>query len=362
MSRRWRLLPDNKELSWTPYAWLTYLPTFLMEPIARTRAGEYTALHWTLTVLGLIAFLISYFYGYWARGNRVTAVAAFQTLLGIAFAPINVGSFVFFIYAGSFAAQLDNERRALQHIFAITLLAAATALWIEAPPFFWLGGVLITLIISAVNWHYARYSRTQRRLRRAEDEIHHLAAVAERERIARDLHDVLGHTLSLIVLKSELASRLAERDPQRAAREIADVEAVARKALQDVRETIRGFRPTLADEVVRAQSLLQAAGISSAVERSELSIDKGREETLAFALREGATNVARHSRATQCRIVVAQNNGTATLAIEDNGKAQQIVEGSGMRGMRERVEAYGGDVSYELNDGFKLRVTVPVPK
>ena len=88
----------------------------------------------------------------------------------------------------------------------------------------------------------------------------------------------------------------------------------------------------------------------------------GRYVRLALALREGATNVARHSHATHCRIVVAQNNGAATLAIEDNGKAQQIVEGSGMRGMRERVEAYGGEVSYESRNGFTLRVTVPVPK
>ena len=360
MSRRWLFLPDRKELGWTPYVYLMYLPTFLLDPLGRTQAGTYSAVHWVLTIAGLLLFLVSYFYGFWVSGRKLIAVAAFQTLLGIVFAPINIGSFVFFIYAGSFAAQFEHDKVAMRYVVAITVLAAATALWIDAPPFFWIGGVLITPVIGAVNWHFARFSRTQRKLRRAEEEIHQLAAVAERERIARDLHDVLGHTLSLIVLKSELASKLTARDPQRAAQEIADVEAVARKALQDVRETIRGFRPTLADEVARAELLLRAAGISSTVEQSELNIDKGREETLAFALREAATNVARHSRATQCRIVVAQKNGTAVLAVEDNGKASQIVEGSGMRGMRERAEAFGGSVSYELQNGLKLRVAVPV--
>ena len=360
MSRRLRLLPDNKALGWTPYAWLIYLPTFLMDPWAELSANAFTVGEALATTAAMVAFLVSYFYGFWVKGDKLLAVAAFQTLLAIIFAPTNVGSFVFFIYAGSFAAQYDPDRRAIQYVLVITLLSAATAVWIDAPPFFWIGGVFITLMVGAVNWHYARFSRTQKRLRRAEEEVEHLAAVAERERIARDLHDVLGHTLSLIVLKSELAARVAERDPQRAAREIAEVEGVARKALQDVRETIRGFRPSLGDEVVRAKTLLQAAGITADVEPPDLTIDKVREETLAFVLREAATNVARHSRATQCRIRFVQNNGTAMLVVEDNGSSGNVIEGNGIRGMRDRVEVFGGDVQYKVESGFKLRVTIPV--
>src|SRR5688572_4196139 len=189
MTRRWLFLPDRKELGWTPYVWLMYLPTFLMDPVARTQAGTYTAVHWVLTIAGLLLFLASYFYGFWVSGRKLIAVAVFQTLLGIAFAPINIGSFVFFIYAGSFAAQVERDKSALRYVVAITVLAAATALWIDAPPFFWIGGVLITLVVGAVNWHFARFGRTQRQLRRAQEEVQHLAAVAERERIARDLHD-----------------------------------------------------------------------------------------------------------------------------------------------------------------------------
>jgi two-component system sensor histidine kinase DesK len=355
-----RILPENKALGWTPYAWLIYLPTFLIDPISEMRAEPGHTVELIVTVIATIAFLISYFYGFWVRGNKLAAVVAFQTALAVAFAPFNVGSFVFFIYAGSFAAQL-HDRPALLYVIGIAALAALTALWVEPPPFFWLGGVVITLLVGAVNYHFARFGRTQQQLKLAEKEVQHLAAVAERERIARDLHDVLGHTLSLIVLKSELAAKLATRDPQRAAQEIGDVESVARKALQEVRETIRGIRPSLREELERAQSLLKAAGVLSEVEQGALSIDKAREETLAFLVREAATNVARHAQASYCRICVAQRNGTASLIVQDDGAVQSVVEGSGMRGMRERVEALGGVMRYTVSKGMTLHIDLPTP-
>jgi two-component system sensor histidine kinase DesK len=356
MSQRWRLLPHNSAIGWTPYAWLVYLPTFLMQPIAEQQAGNNP--HWVLTIAGLAVFLVSYFYGYWVNGTRLLLVALLHTALAVAFAPINVGSFVFFIYAGSFAAQI-SDRRAVWMIAAVSAIAAATAWILDAPPFFWIGGVAITIVISFVNLHFARYGRAQHKLRLAEAEIKHLAATAERERIARDLHDVLGHTLSLIVLKSELASRLTTRDPERAAQEIADVEAVARKALQDVRDTIGGMRPSLNDELTRAQSLLKAAGVSTTVEQQPLRINKAGEETLAYLVREAATNVARHAKATRCTIKVQQQNGTAVLEVRDNGVADALSEGNGMRGMRERVEALGGTMHYSVDGGVAVSINLP---
>jgi two-component system sensor histidine kinase DesK len=358
MKRQWRVLPVNKALGWTPYAWLIYLPTFLMDPITEMRAGPGHTVELIVAVIASIAFLVSYFYGFWVRGNKLAAVVAFQTVLGVVFAPFNIGSFVFFIYAGSFAAQL-HDRPALLYILGIAAIAALTALWVQPPPFFWIGGIVITLLVGAVNYHFARFGRTQQQLKLAEKEVQHMAAVAERERIARDLHDVLGHTLSLIVLKSELASKLATRDPQRAAQEIGDVENVARKALQEVRETIRGIRPSLSEELERAQSLLKAAGVMSEVEQGPLNIDKAREETLAFLVREAATNVARHAQAAHCRISVAQRNGTASLVVQDDGAGKGVVEGSGMRGMRERVEALGGVMRYTVSKGMTLHIDLP---
>src|SRR5262245_47478391 len=249
-----RFLFPDEVLGWTPYAWLLYLPIFLVEPIAHTRAGAVPLWLWPVTILGLIVFLISYVLGCRPSYRRLPYVAFLQTALGVAFAPINIGSAVFFVYATSFAARVQDSRLGLRLILCITGVGGITAFIIHANSYFWISSVALAPLIGAINLHFARVGRTQRKLKLAQDEVQHLAAVAERERIARDLHDVLGHTLSLIILKSELAGKLADRDPARAAREIRDVEKVARQALQDVREAIHGYRATLADEVARAQS------------------------------------------------------------------------------------------------------------
>jgi two-component system sensor histidine kinase DesK len=307
-------------------------------------------------------FLLSYFIGYRPPRRQLIPVAMLQTALGAAFAPINTGSSVFFVYAAAFAGQLPDTRNALRMIALITALCALTAWLADAPGYFWLGGVALSPLIGAVNLHFARVGRTQRKLRLAQDEIEHLATVAERERIARDLHDVLGHTLSLIILKSELASKLAERDPARALREIRDVEAVARKALQDVREAIRGYRATLSDEVERARSLLKAADIDAQFHIAPLELSRAHAETLALALREAVTNVVRHSHAQHCRITVRAADNAALLEISDDGRGGAAAEGAGLRGMRERIEMLGGTVQRNAARGLQLTITLPLPE
>jgi two-component system, NarL family, sensor histidine kinase DesK len=210
-----------------------------------------------------------------------------------------------------------------------------------------------------VNLHFYQVGRANARLRLAQQEIEHLATVAERERIARDLHDVLGHTLSLVILKSELASKLAERDPQRAVKEIRDVERVARKALGEVREAIRGYRPTLEDEVSRARSLLEAAGIRSDVAVALRGLDRSRDEVLAFVLREAITNTVRHASATTCRVIGEDSEGTYRLTVQDDGRGGIVREGNGLRGMRERLELLGGAIAYDGTRGMRLTATVP---
>ncbi|MGH7554045.1 MAG: histidine kinase, partial [Longimicrobiales bacterium] len=200
--RRFRLLPPGSPLGWTPFAWLIYLPTFLMEPITRTQEGRASALYWAATAAGVVGFLITYFRAYWLRGVRLIPIVVVQTALAVAFSPINTGACVFFIYAGAVAAQLDRTRDAFQMLLAIAALGAVTSWLIHAPAFFWIASIAMTLVVGCVNLHFAQLNRTQRKLRLAQDEIAHLATVSERERIARDLHDVLGHTLSLIVLKA----------------------------------------------------------------------------------------------------------------------------------------------------------------
>ncbi|MDQ6829452.1 MAG: sensor histidine kinase [Gemmatimonadota bacterium] len=352
-----RLLPVNRRIGWTPYAWLIYLPALFIEPVMRGAS----ATEWTLTIGGAMLFLVAYFRGYWLQEWKLLPVILVLLGLGVAFTPVNSGASIFFVYGASFGAQLRRPRYALAVVLSTTAIAAVLAWSYHEPAYYWLTGVMFTPLIGGVNLHFAQDSRANARLQMAREEVEHMAAVAERERIARDLHDVLGHTLSLIVIKSELASKLAERDPKRAAREIRDVEQVARTALSEVREAIRGVRSaTLDDEMARGRALLTAAGIRGDFASDALPMDRAREEALALALRETITNTARHSGASACKVRVQHAGATCTLEVEDDGRGGIAPEGGGLRGMRERVEALGGTVARSGSRGTRLIVTMPV--
>jgi two-component system sensor histidine kinase DesK len=203
--------------------------------------------------------------------------------------------------------------------------------------------------------------------------------MAERERIARDLHDVLGHTLSLIVVKSELAKRLLTTDPARAATEIADVERTARTALAEVREAIGGYRSRgLAAEIETARRTLDAAGVTLILAdttgappttaasswvgegaNTATNLTPHEETALALALREAVTNIVRHARATTCTLRFLSEHGTRRLIVEDNGATPITREGNGLRGMRERIESLGGHLALEHDRGTRLQITLP---
>jgi two-component system sensor histidine kinase DesK len=353
---RIRLLPPNAYLGWTPYAWLIYLATFFVLPVK-----EHSVLHWQLSAAGTVVFLVSYFRGFWLRGRDLVPIILTQIALGLALTPVNAGAYVMFVYAASFAAQLERTSEALRWIGAIYVIGLLSAWSADVPAWCWVGHAVFTPFVSGVNLHFARMDRANARLRIARhEEIEHLAAVAERERIARDLHDVMGHTLSLIVLKAELASKLAEIDPARAVKEIRDVEQVARAALRGVREAIRGYRPTLSHELACARTLLDAAQIQADVDVQELAWTTAGEEVIALALREAVTNVVRHSHASHMRIRIWRGEEGSMLEVTDNGKGEQSAEGNGLRGMRERVEALGGRVSRAFGDGMRLTIALPV--
>ena len=121
MTRRFRLLPANRYLGWTPYAWLVYLPTMIVEPIATHASGA----EWAATIIGVAAFLVSYFRGYWVAGRALLWIVVFQTALGVALVPMNPGAAVLFVYACSFVAQLGDDRVALRGIVIVTLIGTA---------------------------------------------------------------------------------------------------------------------------------------------------------------------------------------------------------------------------------------------
>jgi two-component system sensor histidine kinase DesK len=203
-------------------------------------------------------------------------------------------------------------------------------------------------------------------LRSAREELARLAVSEERLRFARDLHDLLGHSLSLITLKSELAGRLLPAAPEKAAIEVHDIEGVARQALREVREAVAGYRrPTLDEELAGAGEMLEAAGISCRIENEAGALPNAIDAVLAWAVREGTTNVIRHSRAGHCRILLARENGEIYAEITDDGEGSQggkeDASGSGLSGLAERVASLAGRVEAGSPPagGFRLRVSLP---
>ena len=211
-----------------------------------------------------------------------------------------------------------------------------------------------------------------RELHATRGELARLKVEEERLRMARDLHDLLGHTLSLITLKSKLAGRLVEREPTRAVQEIQEIEHIARQTLREVREAVAGYRqPRLENEVDGARQLLEAAGIACSLEYTALSLPPVTDAALAWTVREGVTNVIRHSRAQHCFIRLTREHSTARAEVINDGDPREHAggaharEGLGLSGLAERVTALGGrieagTVATDGNTGFRLWVELPI--
>jgi two-component system sensor histidine kinase DesK len=188
--------------------------------------------------------------------------------------------------------------------------------------------------------------------------------------MARDLHDLLGHTLSLITLKSELAGRLLEKDPQAASQEVHEIERVARQALREVREAVAGYRqPTLRSELDGAKEILEAAGIEPTVEYATQTLPQSVEAVLAWVVREGVTNVIRHSRAKHCLIRITSIGEYIRAEVINDGYPHEEYSkgemGSGLSGLAERVARLGGRIetgtpSSSEGIGYLLKVEIPV--
>jgi two-component system sensor histidine kinase DesK len=213
---------------------------------------------------------------------------------------------------------------------------------------------------------FVRQLTTVTELRSAREELARMAVNEERLRFARDLHDLLGHSLSLITLKSELAGRLLPEEPEKAETEVHDIEEVARQALREVREAVAGYRsPTLDEELAGAAEMLAAAGIDFELENEAGLLPREIDGVLAWTVREGTTNVIRHSEAQNCHISLAREDGMVQATITDDGRgnADQEAPGSGLSGLAERVATFG-DGGFEAGPlpegGFRLRVGLPL--
>jgi two-component system sensor histidine kinase DesK len=353
---RLRLLPDDPQLGYTPFAWLVYA-TLVPFYLYVRGAGP---LSWAANLLGLAAFFFLYFRGFWFTGRAVLPYASGLVALGAIFAPFNPGASAYFVYGAAFLGHALPTGLAVRWLALFVAIAGLEAALLRLHPAVWIPAIVGSLVVGLTNIHFGEVNRQNARLRMAREEVERLARTAERERIGRDLHDLLGHTLSLVTLKSELARRLLERDPQRAARELDEVLRVSREALSEVRRAVAGFRQRdLPAELASARLVLEAAGVALDASTPALVLGAEREAALSLALREAVTNVVRHAGATRCRIELGVANGEARLVVEDDGRGGPLREGSGLAGMRERIEALGGRLLVDGRSGTRVEVVLP---
>ena len=219
----------------------------------------------------------------------------------------------------------------------------------------------------------ARMGSAIRELHTARRELARLAVIEERERLARDLHDLLGQTLSMISLKSELARCLVEEDPRRCVQELSEIEQVSRQTLREVREAVAGYRQaTLNSELEGARQLLEAAGIQAQIDAPHEHFPPALDAVLAWTVREGVTNLIRHSRAQHCYIHLTHRDGTVGAEILNDGGGRRPEEktaqrGSGLAGLRERVSPLGGYLEagpllLQGKEHYRLSVELPLQK
>lgn len=269
-----------------------------------------------------------------------------------------------FVFTAISGAMRLPRRHAAAWIFVCTALTAVTSLTASGDVGATISLTATTLAIGFMMFAFRRLTELNRDLMSARGEVARLAVSEERLRFSRDLHDLLGHGLTVISVKAELAERLLARDPAAAAQHVTEIKHVAREALSEVREAVSGYRqPTLASELSGARMALQAAGIEARLEGTDVALDPEVEAVLAWAVREGTTNVIRHSRARSCRIAVRPGPATASAEVVDDGHpVEPNGSGAGLVGLRERAERLAGrlEAGPAPDGGFRLWVTVPL--
>ncbi|CAG0934675.1 two-component system, NarL family, sensor histidine kinase DesK [Thermoflexales bacterium] len=369
---------------WRLYAqaWLVCL----LFPIVFLVQASLTPRQLLIAVTGLIIFVTIYTWFMWphplnsvvrahSESHRSAILFAGLIVLALGLSLIYGSAFLWlFVGVSAVAGVALSARNAFIMVMALTLLTLGLSIWVNGglANTDWFYVIPLVLLVRGLGLDIVvltRLSSALRELHLARTELARHAVMEERLRLARDLHDLLGRTLSLIVLKSELAGRLIDKDPGRAAQEIYEVEHAARQALREVREAVAGYRqPTLLTELDGARQMLEAAGIQCTIENDSKALPPSIDAVLAWTVREGVTNVIRHSRASQCAIQVSRERGSAHVNVINDGYRageDNSTKGSGLSGLTERVLAHGGQIGAgplpsDSHLIFRLWVELPI--
>jgi len=362
--------------------WLAYLIGPVVDLITRHYTPAERAAG--LAIIGAFCLIYVVLVPNWPSSPRyahagLAVLAALAAAACILFGGMGAASLWIFVSSAS-GLLVANHRQAVRVVLAVSACYLLFCYTGHVAMTDFLSNLLPVTFLGLAMIGLRRQMQLTNELHRAREEVAQLAANEERLRLARDMHDLTGQSLSMITLKSELAARLlgrlpASADRDRARDEAEQVAAVSRQTLKDIREAISGYRrPTLAVEIITARTALASAGIA-ARDDADLTLlsgtfDLDTEAALAWCLREAVTNVIRHSGAKTCHISLARRGSTMELQVRDDGHgliadpARPAAAGSGLRGISERLGAVGGalELRPDAHPGFCLIATVPAAR
>ena len=354
-----RLLPEEAQEGALPYVWLIYLFIFIAPLFVANFAFQYQL----SIILAAALFVVLYFNTFWQEDSIQVARNILLILtLGLLTSWYNAGGSVFYVYAAAFCCQLKTKKLAFSGVFLVVTIAAIYNYLFALPIFFYIPAVAFSLIVGGINIYEYELRNKNKLLKLSQEELQQTAATVERERIARDLHDLIGHTFSLITVKAQLANKLIDKDIDKAKIELSDLEKLSRHAMAEVRETVTGYSLRDMDsEIAKAKLILNAAEVTPNFQLEEAPKESNINSTLAFIIRESVTNLVKHSQARSCELNFSVTPHCYKLTIKDdgNGITHPIHEGNGLTNMRQRIESIGGTISFSVTLGFQTQIEVP---
>lgn len=353
---------------WTDVVHIVWSAWVFITPTMSDGAYGYTLRWLLLTLVSYPLFLWLYAMTLVASPRKAMWCALGMVALCLALLPWYPSGLSYFVF-GCVMLQPSRSSSIIGYLGVLALLNGVLLAYAYQIGYPWQALVWMPLVTAIIGVIVAveRINRDRdAALKLSHDEVRRLAGLAERERIGRDLHDLLGHTLSLVALKSDLASRLLESDPGAARREIDDVSRVSRDALAQVRRAVSGIRAAgIAAELASAKLLLETDGVAFDYRFDESfgnrALPPGVESALALTVREAATNIQRHARAQHAQASFGMEGGAAVLRIDDDGRGGAFMPGNGLSGMRERIEGVHGSLRIDAGGGRGTRVEVRVP-
>ncbi|MBD8026367.1 sensor histidine kinase [Ureibacillus sp. Re31] len=360
------ILPKNPWIS--IYVWIIFciLPFYFI-------IKSFSFVQINIGVILILLYFLSHRFSFNAKNGLVYMWVSFEMVLNIAMT-LMFGYVYLSLFTAFFIGNIRNPVGFYimygLHI-GFTILSIVAGYFIDLNLFLSQTPFIIITVVGVVLLPFTLYSRNKReklqgQLETANERIAELIIHEERQRIARDLHDTLGQKLSMIGLKSDLASRLVTKNPEQAIQEIKDIRHTASIALKEVRELVSDMRATkLHEEIVRVEEILKAAEIDYEIsgDSNELQLPVLVESVLSMCLKEAVTNVVKHSNAKKCTIKIEKNHNEVLLTIYDNGKGfneKLNLAGNGLRGMQERLEFINGTVTFENREGTKVLISVPL--